>query len=230
VFHGPEGNPGWTSDHEALAPHYRVLAPSHPGFNQSQRPGWLETIGHLAHFYHWFLEAQHLEQAHVLGFSLGGWLAAEMALMCAHPLEKLRWVDAAGIKPSQGDTLDMFLSSPEQVAQLACYDPSNVSEHQQLSGDPAKPDVVQQNRKVAARLCWKPYKHNPALPAPLPRLRLPTLIVWARHDRIIPMNGGEVYHQAIPGSMLKVIGRGGHVPHLEQPQEFLKAGVAFLGS
>jgi pimeloyl-ACP methyl ester carboxylesterase len=79
ILHGPEGNPGWTPYYDALAQHYHVLAPSHPGFNQSQRPAWLETMSHLAHFYHWFLEEQRLEPVHLVGFSLGGWLAAEMA-------------------------------------------------------------------------------------------------------------------------------------------------------
>jgi pimeloyl-ACP methyl ester carboxylesterase len=230
MFHGPEGNPGWTPYHEALAQHYRVLVPSHPGFNHSPRPSWLETIGHLAHFYHWFVDEQRLESVHLLGFSLGGWLAAEMALMCPHRLGKLVLVGAAGIKPSQGDILDIFLHSPEQVAQLAFYDPAYASEYQQLSGDPATPEVAQQNREMAVRLCWKPYMHNPSLPALLPRLRLPTLIVWGREDRVMPLNCGELYRQAIPGSVLQVIERCGHFPQLEQPQEFLKVVLEFLAA
>src|SRR5919106_5356103 len=159
VLHGPEGNPGWTSYYDALAQQYRVLAPSHPGFNRSQRPAWLETMSHLAHFYHWFLDEQRLEPVHLGGFSLGGWLAAEMALMCAHRFEKLVLVAAAGVRPSQGDILDVFLHSPEQVAQLAFNDPARASEYQQLSGAAATPEVVQQNREMAVRLCWKPYMH-----------------------------------------------------------------------
>jgi pimeloyl-ACP methyl ester carboxylesterase len=230
VLHGPEGNPGWTPYYEALAQHYSVLAPSHPGFNQSPRPAWLETIGHLAHFYHWFLEAQQLEHVRVIGFSMGGWLAAEMALMCAHRLEKLVLVDAAGIQPPDGEILDIFLHSPEQLAQLACDDPRHVAEYDTLFGGTATPEVAQQNREMAVRLCWKPYMHNPSLPALLPRLQLPTLIVWGRGDHIIPVSCGEVYQRAIRGSVLQVIERCGHYPQLEQPQEFLRTVLQFLAT
>src|SRR5262245_27311654 len=229
VLHGPEGNPGWTPHYDALAQHYLVLAPSHPGFNHSQRPEWLETIGHLAQFYHWFLEDQQLEHVHLLGFSLGGWLAAEMALMCAHRLEKLVLVDATGIKPSEGDILDIFLHSPEQLAQLACCDPAYLSQYEEWFRGTVTPELVQQNREMAVRLCWKPYMYNPALPNLLRRLRLPTLIVWGGEDRIVPVQCGNLYRQAIPGSTLKVIEGCGHLPPIERPQEFLQIVVGFLG-
>lgn len=229
VFHGPEGNPGWTPYYDALAQHYLVLAPSHPGFNGSQRPTWLETIGHLAHFYHWFLDEQQLEHVHVLGFSMGGWLAAETALMCTHRLAKLVLVDATGIKPREGEILDIFLHSSEQLAQLACDDPRAIPQYEEWFGGTATPELTQQNREMAVRLCWKPYMYNPALPALLPRLRLPTLIVWGREDRIVPVNCGDLYQQAIPGSVLKVIERCGHMPQLERPQEFLQTVRDFLG-
>jgi pimeloyl-ACP methyl ester carboxylesterase len=116
------------------------------------------------------------------------------------------------------------------VAQLAFNDPARVSEYQQLSGAAATPEVVQQNREMAVRLCWKPYMHNPALPALLPRLRRPTLLIWGREDRLIPAKCGESYHQGIPGSVLQVIERCGHFPQLEQPQEFLKVVLEFLAA
>jgi pimeloyl-ACP methyl ester carboxylesterase len=187
-------------------------------------------MSHLAHFYHWFLEVQRLEGVCVLGFSMGGWLAAEMALMCPHRFEKLVLVAAAGIKPSQGEILDIFLHGPEQVAQLAFYDPAQASAYQQLSGAAATPEVAQQNWEMAVRLCWKPYMHNPVLPALLPRLRLPTLIVWGREDRIVPLSCAEAYRQAIRGAVLQVIERCGHVPQLEQPQAFLNAVQQFLAA
>jgi pimeloyl-ACP methyl ester carboxylesterase len=86
------------------------------------------------------------------------------------------------------------------------------SEYQQLSGAAATPEVVQQNREMALCLCGKPYIRNPALPALLPRLRRPTLLVWGREDHIIPAKCGESYHQGISRSVLQVIERCGHVP------------------
>ena len=81
---------------------------------------------------------------------------------------------------------------------------------------------------MASRLCWKPYMHNPSLPEYLKLIRVPSLIVWGRQDGIVPLNCGEVYHQALKGSTLHVIDQCGHSPQIEKPEEFLEVTIAFL--
>ena len=81
---------------------------------------------------------------------------------------------------------------------------------------------------MAVRLTWKPYMHDPRLPALLARVTAPTRIVWGRQDKIIPVECGTLYQQAIPGSELVVIEHCGHAPHLEKPEEFVRIAMDFL--
>ena len=99
VLHGGGGNPGWMSYHQALSQHFTVYAPSHPGYDKSQRPAWIRTIADVAHFYLGFMQNLGLEQVPLMGFSMGGWLAAEIAAMCPTKVKGMMLVDAVGIKP-----------------------------------------------------------------------------------------------------------------------------------
>src|SRR5215467_4684305 len=204
VLHGTEGSLGWRHYAQALADHFTVYLPSHPGFDGSERPTWLNSIFDLVCFYTWFLETQGLEGTRVIGFALGGWLAAEMAATTRHAFSKMLLVDAAGIKPHQGEITDLFILSPAEREQAV------------------------QNREMAVRLTWKPYMHDPRLPALRARVTEPTRIVWGRQDSIIPVECGTLYQQAIPGSELVVLEQCGHTPHLEKPDEFVRVALDFL--
>jgi pimeloyl-ACP methyl ester carboxylesterase len=83
---------------------------------------------------------------------------------------------------------------------------------------------------MAQLLCWKPYMHNPKLVYRLRRVKAPTLIVWGRHDRLVPLDHGEAYCNAISGARLKVIERCGHSPQLEQPAEMAEILQQFVGT
>ena len=231
VLHGAGGHPGWLRFHAALAEHFHVYAPSHPGFDASARPDWIERIPDLAYFYRWFLEELRLAPLPVLGFSMGGWLAAEMVAMYPADIRRLVLVGAAGIKPERGEISDIFLHTPEEVRQLQFYDPSQSPEYAHLYG--GAPTLEQRqlaawNREMAALLTWKPYMHNPKLPILLAHVQVPTLIVWGKQDAIVPLQCGELYQAAIPGARLTVLERCGHSPQVEKPQEFLAAVVPFL--
>ena len=231
LLHGAGGNAGWLRYVQALSDRFTVYAPSHPGFGLSDRPEWLETIPDLASFYTWFLERQGLEGIRAIGFSMGGWLAAEMAVMCRHAFSKLMLVDAAGVKPRQGEIADIFIISRAQVTELIFHDPKQAPEYDQLYGQEPTPEQVEtteRNREMSVRLCWKPYMYDPRLPDLLARVNIPTRILWGRHDRLIPVECGELYHQAIPGSELIVIDDCGHSPQVEKPDDFVRLALDFL--
>ena len=231
VFHGAGGNSGWLRYVQALADNYTVYLPTHPGYWKSTRPEWMETIHDLASFYTWFLEEQGLEGARAIGFSMGGWLASEIAISCRHAFSKLMLVDAVGIKPEKGEIADIFIISPAQVTELLFHDPKQAPEYDQLYGQsptPEQTDIAEGNREMAVRLCWKPYMYDPRLPGLLGRVNIPTRIVWGREDRLAPLECGELYHQAIPKSDLVVIDNCGHAPQVERPDEFVKAALEFL--
>jgi pimeloyl-ACP methyl ester carboxylesterase len=225
------GNPQWLMHHQALAEHFTVYVPHHPGFGFTPRPEWLHTMDDLAVFYLWMLEQLGLPRLHLLGHGVGGWLAAHMATTCPQIIERLVLVDAMGIRPQRGEILDIFIITPQQVREAAFYQPEQVPEWQQLYGRAPTPEEANRAEdalEMIMRLCWKPYMHEPRLPFLLPRLQQPTLIVWGREDAIVPLECGELYQRGIPGAQLVVLDACGHRPHLEKPQAFTDAVLAFL--
>lgn len=231
VLHGTEGSLGWRRYLQALADHYTVYVPSHPGFDGSERPTWLKSIYDLVCFYTWFLEQQALEGVPVIGWDLGGWLAAELAATTRHAFSKLLLVAPAGIKPQAGEIADIFILSPAQIQELSFYNRQQVPDYEQIyvtDPSPAQREQAVQNREMAVRLTWKPYMYDPRLPQLLARVNAPTQIVWGQHDRIIPVECGTLYQQAIPGATLTVLEQCGHLPHLEKPEDFVRVALPFL--
>ncbi len=230
-LHGAGGSPGWTRFAQALSDQYTLYIPSHPGYGQSDRPDWLESIADLACFYTWFMEQRGLDGARAIAHSMGGWLAAEIAVACRHAFSKLMLVDAAGIKPNAGEKLDIFIISPAQILEQLFHDPKQAPEYEALYGQeltPEEQETAERNREMAVRLTWKPYMFDPRLPDLLARVNVPTRIVWGRQDQIVPLECGELYQKAIPGSDLVVLDDCGHVPQVEKPDEFIRLALDFL--
>lgn len=233
VLHGAGGSQGWRRWIDRLAERFTVYVPSHPGYGLSDSADWMQTVGDLARYYLWFLDVVGLSQVRLVGHSMGGWIAAELAVMNPHVLRKLVLVAAVGLKPEQGEIIDIFYYSPEQLRPSLFYDPSQAPEYEELYGQPPTPeqlDLAMRNREMAARLTWKPYMYNPRLPHFLPRVATPTLIVWGREDRLVPAVCGEQYQRLLPNATLRVLDRCGHSPNIERPDEFVDLVGSFLGA
>jgi pimeloyl-ACP methyl ester carboxylesterase len=231
VLHGVEGHEGWLAFHAALAEQATVYAPAHPGYEPTPRPEWLETIAHQAVFYHWFLRAAGLHDVDLVGVGVGGWIAAQMAVMCDEPLRHLVLVDAAGVRPRQGEILDIFIIPWREVVERSLYDAQRCAEAQRIYT--AAPlvefgGVREAGRSMSIRMCYRPYMYDPALLPTLGKIRVPTLVVWGAQDQIMPIDCGHLYHQAIPGATLRVIDRCGHWAHFEQPQALAEAIREFV--
>jgi pimeloyl-ACP methyl ester carboxylesterase len=232
VLHGAGGNRGVTRWMEQVAERYTVWAPTHPGFGRSGDAEWMEGIDDLARFYLWFIDAASLGRPHLLGHSIGGWTAAEMAVMSPGAIDRLVLVAPAGLKPAHGEILDIFYVSPAQLMGLTVHDPKTVPEWDALFGQPPGPAelaMAERNREMTARLTWKPYMHNPRLAYFLPRVTNPALVVWGREDRIMPVECGEQYQRRLGRATLSVLERCGHLPPIEQPDAFARLVLDFLG-
>jgi pimeloyl-ACP methyl ester carboxylesterase len=232
VLHGSGGTRGWRRWMDQVAQRHTIWAPTHPGFGASGDAEWMETVDDLARFYLWFIDAAKLGRPHLLGQSFGGWTAAELVTMNPGSIDRLVLAAPAGLKPERGEILDVFYHSPQELRDLNVFDSKSIPEWDELFGrapTPAELEIAERNREMAARLAWKPYMHNPRLAHFLPRVDNPTLIVWGREDRIIPLVCGEQYRRALPNATLTVLEKCGHLIPLEHPDAFARLVLDFLG-
>ena len=211
-LHSVEGNLGWLPYLDALSQSGCVYAPTHPGYGVSERPEWLETISDMARFYLWMMQELEIDRAHLIGGFMGGWIAAEMAVMCPQALRSLTLIGTAGVRPSEGEIADIFLLGEEGTTELAIGNPNLLTS----ALEEEDPIVRMRGREMTTRLCWKPYMHSPSLIHLLPRVEAPTLVVWGENDRIVPVSAGERIAAAMPDARLEVVGGAGHLPHIEK--------------
>lgn len=232
VLHGELGVPGWLQAYEQLAQHYTVYVPSLPGFGQSARPDWIASVRDLAAWVTWCIrDLKLLQPLHVIGCSMGGWIAAEIATMNASLFKKMILVGAAGLKPEEGQIWDYFVHANREACAHAFYNGAQSSEYAKYYGadwTPEQEEQAERNREMAARLLWKPYMRSHTLHALLGAIATPTLVLWGREDPIIPLNVCELYHRAIPGATVQILDQCGHMPEMEQPDAFVRAVRDFL--
>ncbi len=228
-LHGAAGGGMWLPFHDRLARHFTVHAPAHPGFGKSDAPEWLDQIQDLAFYYLDFLAELKLDGAHVVGLSLGGWIAAEMAVICSHRLGRLILVDAAGIHVPGVTLPDLFAMAPEEVMGFLYKRPEAAAALFPKDPTPEQLEIQLRQRMTLARLAWNPYFEDPKLLRRLRRISVPTLIVWGEEDRLLPLAHAKAFQAAIPGASLVVLPDCGHVPPLDAPEAFVQAVTRFLG-
>jgi pimeloyl-ACP methyl ester carboxylesterase len=232
VIHGEFGVPGWHDGLARLAEHYDVIVPSLPGYGQSTRPDWIMGVHDLAAWVTWFARDIDVRTpVNVVGCSLGGWIAAEIATVAPQFINKLVLVGAMGIKPDEGEIFDYFLDSGMTGLRRAFYRPDESAEFMRYWGKewtPEEADLVEQHREMTCRIAWKPYMHSLTLRRLLQGVDTPTLLVWGRDDAITPLSSGEIYERAIPRARLVAVPNCGHVPEMEKPAEFAELVRSFL--
>jgi pimeloyl-ACP methyl ester carboxylesterase len=232
VLHSELGVPGWLSAYAQLARDFTVYVPSLPGFGQSSRPDWIASVRDLAAWVSWFVRDLKLpERLPVIGSSLGGWIAAEIATVNPALFSKMVLVGPAGVPPADGEIWDYFLHSIKDGFSRAFADPANAAEYRRFYGDGWTAEDERQaewNREMAARVVWKPYMRSHTLQSLLGGVATPTLVVWGGQDAIIPVSVCERYARAIPGAKSRVLEGCGHLPEMERPDEFVQAAREFL--
>jgi len=232
ILHSELGVPDWLRAHKLLGEHYSVCVPSLPGFGTSSFPDWMMSVRDLSAWVNWFVRENGLATPlNVIGFSMGGWIAAELAAANSAIFSKMVLVGAAGVKPREGEIWDYFLNSGKDAFQQAFHDHES-EEYLKYYGktwDPDEAEQVETNREAAIRYLWRPYMHSVTLPDLLPGVATPTLLVWGRQDGIVPISSCERYQECIPGARAAVIEDCGHMPEMEKPEEFAKVVLDFLG-
>ena len=227
-LHGAGGHTGWMAFLDELAARFAVFAPEHPGFGQSDDPPWLDEVADLAYFHLDLLAALGLERVHLVGTSLGGWIAAEMAVRSTARLKTLTLVGAVGITAGGQPVDDIFRLPVDENLRRFYADPERA---RRRLVDMAQVDMetVAKNRATVMRLAYRPRFYNPGLAKWLHRIDVPTLLLWGAADRLVPVRFGEAYRERIPNSRLVVLDGAGHAPFDEQKDAFLAAFYKFIG-
>jgi pimeloyl-ACP methyl ester carboxylesterase len=226
-LHGASGAPVVLPFMEKLAQRFDVLVPDAPGYGQSDEPEWLENIHDVAYFYLDFLNRLELERAVIVGSSMGGWMALEMAVRNTSRIGSLVLVSPAGIAAPGAEPADIFLLSPEDTIRRLFYDEKYAQERLAAPVTPEAIDLALKNRHTTARLAWEPRLHDPMLPKWLHRIDVPVAIVWGAQDRILPVAIGHELKRLLPRAELAIFERCGHLPQVEKADEFCDLVVRF---
>jgi pimeloyl-ACP methyl ester carboxylesterase len=228
LLHGASDGGQWFPYMADLAAHHDVIVPEHPGFGASDTPAWLDTIPDFANFYLDLLDQLDLANVHLVGFDLGGWIAAELAVHNTRRLASLTLVGAAGVHVSGIAQVDPFLRTDEQGIRDLFHDPARADEMVKRAARPEAEDIGLKNQTTTARLIWQPRGYDPHLAKWLHRIDVPTLLVWGANDRFYPREFADVYQRAIPDATLVVVPDCGHLPHIERREAFVAALADFL--
>jgi pimeloyl-ACP methyl ester carboxylesterase len=233
-LHGAGGIPLWEGALPLLAREYRVHAPLLPGFGQSTGLESLEDQWDL--FLHGFdvIDALGLERPYVVGESMGGWMAAEMAALRPKEIGRLALAAPIGLWRDERPIADMFGMMTHELVPFLFHDQSCPAAQRMLgvaSLFSTKDDRTQEQveflvtlargfRTVAKFLFPIPER---GLEKRLPRITAPTLVVWGAHDRFVDPSYARIFTERIPDARAEIIDEAGHLIGLERPEQYAEA-------
>jgi pimeloyl-ACP methyl ester carboxylesterase len=232
VLHHDVGSPERLPFYDALARHFSVLVPSHPGYDRSARPDWMRSVRDVAVVYQALLAGREGTaepgRVSVVGLGFGGWIAAEMATMAPRAFGRLVLVGAMGLKPERGEIADQALVSYIDYVRLGFADQAAFDRI--FGAEPATATLEQWdlNREMTFRIAWKPYMYNATLPHLLGGVATPALVVWGREDRIVPLECGERYAKALGQARLEIVEGAGHFVEMEKPEALASLVTRFV--
>jgi pimeloyl-ACP methyl ester carboxylesterase len=225
---------------EALTDRFDVYAPMLPGFAGSEGLDEIDDMEDAV--YHTLDVFERLglvgvRTPHVVGLSLGGWLAAEIAWRYPTSLASMTLVNAPGIYVADHPMSELFGRKFDELAEMTFADqeyPAAAAMHLMASVSIADASAIPfdlvrpffESMAAAAKLGWNPYFHNPKLPRRLGRVKAPTLVICGRLDGLVPNAVADAYARLIPGARLEAWDGASHMIPLEQPDRLASAVAA----
>lgn len=203
------------ADHLAETMH--TITPTLPGWNGTERPDWFNGMDDLALAYLHYLEDNDLRDVLVIGSSLGGWIASEMAFRDgAGRITGLLLVDAGGVLVEGEPIRDFFALDARGVAEYSFHDADRF--YRDPATIPAEQLAAQKANMATMRVvAGDPYMHDPKLLRRLDRVQIPALVIWGESDRIFTPGYGAAYANALGNAHLEIVEKAGHLPQIEQP-------------
>lgn len=226
-LHGETGAGDSESFVSRLAETHRVIAPTLPGYDLSPVPGWLDEMQDLALFFRDWISAQDADRVHLVGHSLGGWLASEIALLGSARIASLTLVAPGGLRHPTLRMYDIFMNAPAEVARMSVHDAALGARLARECDDPETTDLRLQNRFMTARLGWQPRFYSARLEKWMHRIEAPAQIVWGEADRIFPSGFAQEFEARLRAGKTRILPACGHNPPLEQPEELARLVTTF---
>jgi pimeloyl-ACP methyl ester carboxylesterase len=230
-LHGHERHPGGAGFLTRLAADHRVVAPELPGYGRSTGEEALTDVHDVALFHRALLGSLGVEQADVVGHSLGGMFAAELAALAPQLVRRLVLVDAFGLWLDDDPAPDPFGPAAEVRAATWHGEPP-AQEPSNFVPDPAEPHGAilfsARNLGTATRYMWPIADRG--LRRRLPYVTAPTLVVHGTSDGLLPLSYAEELVRLLPHARLAPITGAGHYPQIEQEDSFMTVVTDFLGS
>ncbi|GER85768.1 hydrolase [Thermogemmatispora aurantia] len=226
-LHGTHLGNLWLDHHRLLAQQFHLFAPDIPGFGLSERPDWMHDMSDYVLYFRDLMAALGLERAALVGHSLGGWMAAEIAVWYPERVSRLVLSNAAGLRVKGVPMADIFALSPQRLLET-CFE--NLMAAAPLIPREINTDYfvrLYAERTTLAALAWNPH-YDPKLARRLQQLSCPTLIVWGARDRLIPPAYGQEWQRLIPGAQLVMLEGTGHMPMFEVCEQWVAHVSAFL--
>ncbi len=230
MLHGGGGPVAGMPFAARLAEKFEIIAPVHPGFAGTRIPDHFDRVDDLVYLYLDLLDELDLRDVLLVGCSMGGWVAAELATMTTERLSRLILVDPVGVKVGgrdDRDIADVFAVPGEGLAELMFHAPSKMPGFADMSE--AQLETVAANRMALGVYTWDPYMHNPKLRGRLHRITIPTHFIWGASDGVVSVDYGRGFCRMIPGATMTVIEEAGHAPYMEQPDRFVDDLLSFAG-
>ena len=212
---------------------HRVIAPRHPGFGGSTGDDEIVDQSDLLYYYLDLLDALDLRGVPLVGHSLGGMFAAELAALQPERYTKVALIAPFGLWDPENPVLDYFVASPAEQAAALFNDPQSdaaksVLPEPQNEGDIAALLERVKAQRVAAKYLWP--IPNRGLAKRLHRLRIPVQIIWGEGDGIIPPSYASSFQQRLPQATVTTVPNAAHMVTVEQPEQVVKAIEDFLGA
>jgi len=205
----------------------RVLTPVNPGFGGTPRPARLDSVRKLAEVYRDLLDHLDLAGVTVVGSSIGGWIAAELALAASERVGRLVLLDAAGLDSAEHPITDFSSLTLDQVTDLSWANPD--AHRIDLSAMTDAQKAIMAGNRAALQTYSGPSMADPGLAARLAGITVPTLAVWGEADRMTTPAYGKEYAAAIPGAEFHLLPGAGHLPQIETPEPLLALFEEFTG-
>ena len=227
----------WLPYLEALAQTREVFAPMHPGFGKSEGIDDIRDIEDYVWHYLAYFDANGWESVDIVGLSLGGWIAAEIAARYPERVSSLVLTSSVGIWVRDTPIHDIFvvdLDRPETVIDVSFHDTTCPAAQMLTAMMAAKnlPDEMLEDivkaRAATAKVGWNPLLHDPRLESLLHRVTARTLCLWGSHDKIVPPVYGETFARRIPNAELRIVDQCGHLIPLEKLDAFVDAVRGFV--